>query len=105
MRDLSRQGWKTEATNPVDEIIELFDFEKVQLMMSAVGWHWGIAGERDLRTPTVSEIQEVAKDLLQRVVADPECMSIGTGGLRAERRDGFLHLTFVGEHATGHVPL
>ena len=78
-------------------ILGNFDFHKVQRIMDTLNWEW-ING-----IPTVSELVETSKDLLNELKnSDSRTMSVATGGLRASRHKGedgkeYFSLEFVVE--------
>ena len=45
----------------IDDIMEEFDFDKVQRVMNCLGWKWVSTGDT---TPSISELKKVARTLL-----------------------------------------
>ena len=81
---------KTEAyQNQIDEIMDNFDFDRVQKMMAATDWTWHT--DEGSRMPSQPELREVARSCL-RTVAERECFLVGTGGFTAINREGCLSL-------------
>lgn len=48
----------------IDEIIEHFDFDKVQTAMAALDWKWGSTQE-GLSSPTIKELKKAARERLE----------------------------------------
>lgn len=74
----------------IDNIMDFFDFHKVQKMMEAVEWTWHGEG-----VPIEPDLRQTARKLLQQLVEEniAEC---GTGGFTASRfkyEDGVEELT------------
>lgn len=76
----------------VAEIMDNFDFKKVQKIMTLMDWKWAsirsVPTEEDLRKSALRFLQSVAN-------GEAECM--GSGGLYAEDYGGNLKLSFVAE--------
>lgn len=73
----------------INEIMDWFNFSKVYNTMVVLDWKW--AGE----TPCEAEIRGQARKLLQHLVRDTSCASIGSGGFEAYREQGQLGLRFL----------
>lgn len=54
-------------TAVVELIMQSFDFHKVHKVMWLLGWEWALTGGREPRVPTVDDLRETARDLLERV--------------------------------------
>ncbi len=95
-------------TTMVDDIMDEFDFEKVQRTMHALDWKWA---NTQMAVPSISELKDTARYLLIHVYnmrtdeykdAHHEVpVTCGTGGFRATalcNEDGvvdFLKLEFI----------
>ena len=81
----------------VDEILDDFDFDKVQKHMESVNWTWALVG-----VPNKAYIYDTARDMLTR--AERDCSKkmrysfISTGGLYASayyyKKEIYLRLAF-----------
>lgn len=93
-------------TSMIAEIMEEFDFERVRKAMHALNWTW--RGSK--HSPTVSELQETAEDLLisaidgiqkERDMEPHVSYCAGTGGFEAtaalgqDRKISYLSLKFI----------
>jgi hypothetical protein len=75
----------------IDEIMDSFEFEKVQNMMEALGWGWGEEGE----APDSYEMKRFARERLREAV---KCGTSSSGGFTARYKEGFdveTHKPFV----------
>ena len=77
----------------IDTIIENFDFEKVELVMSALGWHWSHA-DGTCYKPTVVQLKEMAHDLLNGACHG---LDVEGEGSFYNRSGGFDASAYVGE--------
>lgn len=77
-------------TAVVELIMQSFDFHKVHKAMESLGWRWALTGDRGLDVPTVDDLRETARDLLERVRSGER---ISTGGFEATEDS----LTFIVE--------
>jgi hypothetical protein len=75
--------------NQIDEIMDNFDFDRVQKMMAATDWTWRKDGE--LYLPSQPELREAARSCL-RMVVEKRCFMVGSGGFMAMNRKGCLSL-------------
>ncbi len=91
-----------EEFETVSEIIDYFDFEKVNSVMTYLGWRW--LSDDNPRIPDVQELRKYSRGLLTRcLIASREHnkWSIECGGFLAEceidEEDNkpYLKLTFV----------
>lgn len=73
----------------INQIMDWFDFRKVYNAMMALEWTWG--GEY----PCEAELREQARKLLNQLVKDKQCATIGTGGFEAYRDNEQLGLRFI----------
>jgi hypothetical protein len=74
----------------IDEIMDFFDFHKVQKMMEAVEWTW-----HDEGVPDEPDLRQTARKLLQQLV-EQNLSEIGTGGFTVSRfkyEDGVEEIT------------
>jgi hypothetical protein len=60
----------------IDEVMDNFDFDKVEAHMSHVGWAWAI-GADDFEVPTISEMRKTVRRLMGEAY---ELGFIATGG-------------------------
>lgn len=67
------------ATSAIIELVEAFDFEKVEKVMIALDWKWAFSEE--LRTPTINEMRDKCFDLL--FAADRAKTTVCSGGFEA----------------------
>lgn len=85
-----------------DEIMENFDFEKVQRAMADTGWEWDHTG-----VPSVSDLKAAAKEKFEHLQGNSNTTSIYSGGLRLTREldDNRLLfcLEFVLEEKTSYI--
>lgn len=72
----------------IDEIMDNFDFHKVQRVMEFMDWTW--MGE----PPGAPALRKRARSLLKEVV-EKDRLYAAQGGLRAEHMLGRLRLSFV----------
>ncbi len=73
----------------LDEVLDEFDFEKVQRAMTALDWRWGVQPE----PPSIGELRRKARELLNQVVEGRHA-SVSTGGFTAYMQNGVLGLRF-----------
>jgi hypothetical protein len=84
----------------INEIMDNFDFERVEKVMDCLNWKWGIEGQ----VPDIYEIRRFARQLLADTIIglghliEDKSFSLGSGGFVAKAyRDGSLSLSFVVE--------
>lgn len=76
----------------IDEIIQEFDFNKVQNAMIALDWTW----KDGPKSPSISQLKLTARELLDHVSKQPHSNNLAQGGLLAEKDEGGdLCLSFV----------
>lgn len=63
------------ATSAIIELIEAFDFEKVEKVMIALDWKWAFS--EGLRTPTIDEMRDECFNLLFYAQRDHDTVSSG----------------------------
>lgn len=81
------------------DILNGFDFRKVQNYMKATGWTWN--GNQE--SPTVADLVFTADKLLNYVIQSPEPASnSGTGGFTAYKMPWGLSLHFSVETKTSY---
>jgi hypothetical protein len=79
------------------DILDRFDFGKVQDYMKATGWTWHGSPE----TPTIIDLMSTANMLLDNVIQSAEPASnSGTGGFTAYKMPWGLSLHFSVEYKT-----
>ena len=91
----------------VEDILDSFDFQRVQKAMEALAWHW-TGAENGL--PSVAELRRQARSLLEYVYRyrDSPCITQGCGGFEATRimevgdLKKYLSLKFIVEEGDNH---
>jgi hypothetical protein len=73
----------------IDEIMDNFDFDRVQKMMTAIDWTWYT--DEGAHIPSQPELREAARSYL-RTVAEKDCYMVGSGGFMAMNQEGCLSL-------------
>lgn len=71
-----------------NEILDHFNFEKVEKAMRALDWKWASS----VSTPTIEELKETAIYLMKK--AYKENTKISTGGFTSSYKKGNLELCF-----------
>ena len=84
----------------INEVMDNFDFERVEKVMNCLEWSWGIGHNEHV--PDIYEIKRFARQLLADTIIgfshliDDKSLSLSTGGFVATSyRDGSLSLSFV----------
>ena len=95
MKELS----KAEKQRMINNVLDSFDFVKVQKAMKAVNWTWATCNG----VPSIRALMAKAEDLLWQVLNNDEMQNISTGGLTAELYDDVLSLTFTFEETEAYV--
>ena len=67
------------ATSAIIELIEAFDFDKVEKVMIATDWKWAFS--KELRTPTIDEMRDKCLHLL--ICAERDHDTVSSGGFEA----------------------
>lgn len=91
----------------VEDILDSFDFQRVQKAMEALAWHWT---EAENGLPSVAELRRQARRLLEDVYRyqDIPSIIIGCGGFEATRimevgdLKKYLSLKFVVEEGDNY---
>lgn len=85
----------------IEDILDEFDFSKVQGVMEALDWTWFESGVSPSEVPTLGKLRKKARFLLKECMQFPE-YSTATGGLWASKKtfDGepYYRLQFVVAH-------
>lgn len=91
-----------EQIHSINEIMDNFDFERVEKVMDCLEWNWGVG--HDEHIPDIYEIRRFARQLLADTIIglghliEDKSFSLGSGGFVAKAyRDGSLSLSFVVE--------
>lgn len=84
----------------VDEIMDHFDFGKVQRVMEFLNWTWHDA-ESENKVPSEFEVRKWARRLLFDVVGFESGAWCQSGGFTARRYDQWIELSFVIESGDG----
>ena len=91
----------------IENILDEYDFQKVQKVMEALEWHWAVS---DDGLPSIGELRRLARGLLEDVYRyedAPFCM-VGTGGFEATRTmdvgdlTKYLSLKFIVEEGNNY---
>jgi len=83
----------------VETLLAHFDFYKVHQVMHILDWAWGNAHEN--QSPTLTQLQDEARRLLESVIASPRLYSKSCGGFCVARGgDGHITLSFVLEECS-----
>ena len=65
----------------IEDLLECFNFEKVQIAMTALDWKWAnVMEDGSLTVPTIERMKRSCRNLLYRSINDK---SVGTGGFEA----------------------
>ena len=91
----------------IENILDEFDFHRVQQVMIALNWQWATAVDG---VPYVGELRRQARSLLEDVYRHgaTTCITMGFGGFEATRLMGvgdlnkYLSLKFVVEEGNNH---
>lgn len=82
----------------IEDILDEFDFTRVQQVMEALDWTWFESGVSPAEVPTLGKLRKKARFLLKECMNVPE-FSTATGGLWASKKtfDGepYYRLQFV----------
>lgn len=76
----------------IEEVLDGFDFAKVQAYMQSAGWGWQECGG----PPSVAALVREATRMLKYVMdSEEDPTSLATGGLEAVKMGGELSLRFI----------
>ena len=65
----------------IEDLLERFNFEKVQIAMIALDWKWAnVMEDSNLSVPTIERMKRSCRNILYRSINDK---SVGTGGFEA----------------------
>jgi hypothetical protein len=67
------------TTSAIIELVEAFDFEKVEKVMIALDWKWAFS--KELRIPTIDEMRDTCFNLL--IYAERDNDTVSSGGFEA----------------------
>lgn len=82
---------KLNYTKTIEEILNGFDFHKVQKVMRSLNWFWGF--KEGNRIPEILEMKTHCRRLLKQVISNK---TLESGGFRAQHcKDGSLGLDFI----------
>ncbi len=70
--------------NRFEELESTFNWEYVHWVMEQINWTWDMNGEEQ-RVPTISEMKQCVRDLLQELTLDST--EISSGGFVLKRGD------------------
>jgi hypothetical protein len=91
----------------IENILDEFDFQRVQRVMEALEWHWATSEDG---LPSIVELRRKARGLLEDVYRyeDSACNTMGCGGFEATRLmevgdlNKYLSLKFVVEEGNNY---
>lgn len=87
----------------IDEIMDNFDFHKVERVMTALGWTWSRRGDlTDMYQPDVSELRTRARQLMRQCV---EGMLTGNHQEFTNETGGFLVRAWHGDNGKIYIRL
>ena len=70
---------RERLTNHMAYIMDRFDFNRVAMVMSMLGWKWVQEGKPDADVPNLGQIKASAADLMNYIIKDYEGVAIGVG--------------------------
>lgn len=77
----------------IKKILKHFDFEQVHDVMEHLNWGWK---DTDGKVPSIDQLKDLAKKLLNEVAEKDKFYTISTGGLKALRyENGSMGLEFI----------
>ena len=77
----------------IKKILKHFDFDQVHNVMEHLNWGWK---DTDGKVPSIDQLKDLAKRLLNGVSEKDEFYSLATGGLKATKyENGTLELEFI----------
>jgi len=81
----------------IDEIMDNFDFKKVEQTMKALDWKWGMADSIPEEYELRREARRLLKDVASENVRESDLRyAVATGGFKATKYfDGGLELEFI----------
>lgn len=65
----------------IEDLLETFNFEKVQIAMTALDWKWVEVDKNTHSVPTIDRMKRMCRHLLYRCVNDK---ATGSGGFEAK---------------------
>ena len=86
------QNFWLHKQNRIQEILDNFDFDKVQSVMQHLNWTWSL-GANTRGIPEIDDLKKLAKELLED--ADANGYTIGSGGFEAKKLGDELTLQFI----------
>jgi len=86
---------KTEQ-DMIDEVMDNFNFEKVQKMMAAVNWWW-VNEEGGDSVPDVADLRQSARRMIKNTFKEG-VFAISSGGFRVERGEDYIRLSWGPEY-------
>lgn len=81
-----------ERNEYIEEIMDFFDFSRVQKTMEALKWTWA---NTDEEFPQEYELRKQARGLLYNLVLNPHLYTSACGGFVASRYNDGFSLDFV----------
>ena len=80
----------------VEQILNGFDFEKAHKAMEAVDWKWYHDEDGSMCVPTVYQMINHARKLLEKIVTEPNTKCLASGGFWVKKEDAdYITLQFV----------
>lgn len=83
----------TVEQEQIEQVMSLFDFNRVEKVMRFLNWHWWDA---ENGVPTLSEIKTHARVLMERLNRETDMKGISTGGFEAFRTYDEFGYTGIG---------
>lgn len=75
-----------EYQDDIDDLIDNFDFDKVETVMQALDWKWS-NGDKTLSVPTIPRMRKTARNILREAakmaIQTKQGYSVATGGFFA----------------------
>lgn len=82
--------------NIVEQILNGFDFEKAHKAMEALDWKWFHNEDASMSVPTLNQMINHARRLLEKIVTEPDTQCLASGGFWVEKEDAnYITLQFV----------
>lgn len=108
-KDIDPKPLPLEVSDLIETVIKHFDFGQVHAAMTTLKWQWR-DGQGPNKVPTISQLQNKARDLLKQLINGEDISVIGSGGLYAHKytnnddpSDDGLKLQFVLETSEAYL--
>lgn len=94
-----------DVAHAVEAVVSQFDFARVQRAMAALDWKWGTPGSTGEAVPTIAQLENTARHLLQHAWEENDENTMEcAGGFEACRSGNTLVLRFVLETQSAEAP-